>query len=194
MKTILCGVMAAVLAGSTGIALAQESGTTREAGGSEVAARTSEIKISVPDLSLAELKHAMADKSIVLLDCNGSTSYANGHIPGAIDFEGAKTDLAKRLPADQAALVVAYCGGPKCMAYQAGAEAATRLGYTNVKHFSGGISGWQAAGEKIEKADLCPRCGQGKRSDACCKANATKCSQCGMAKGSPGCCTIPKKK
>jgi len=61
------------------------------------------------------------------------------------------------LPADKAALVVAYCGGPKCMAYQAGADAAMKLGYTNVKHFPGGISGWKKAGEKCEKADMNPK-------------------------------------
>ena len=35
----------------------------------------------------------------------------------------------------------------------AGAEAASKLGYTNVKHFSGGIKGWKAADEKLEAAE-----------------------------------------
>jgi rhodanese-related sulfurtransferase len=131
-------------------------------------------KIVVPDISLADLKQAIADKSVTLLDCNGSKSYAKGHIPGAIDFEGTKADLAKRLPADKTALVVAYCGGPQCLAYKAGAEAATELGYVNVKHFAGGISGWKDAGEKCETTALCSMCGQIKGSDACCKADAPK--------------------
>jgi len=170
---------------------AKGSGTKHEGSGSKVVAAGSETKIGVPDISLAALKQAIADKAVVLLDCNGSKSYASGHIPGALDFESAKTDLAKRLPADKAALVVAYCGGPKCMAYKAGAEAATKLSYTNVKHFSGGISGWKKAGEKLETAALCPKCGQIKGSDVCCKADAVKCEKCGMAKGSPGCCAVP---
>ena len=179
MKTIMCGVMAAGLAFSATMAMATGA---------------PETKIGVPDISLADLKQAIADKAVMLLDCNGSKSFANGHIPGAIDFEGAKASLAKRLPTDKAALVVAYCGGPKCLAYQSGAVAATKLGYTNVKHFSGGISGWKDAGEKCETAALCPKCGQIKASDACCKADAPKCDQCAMAKGSPGCCAIPKVK
>jgi rhodanese-related sulfurtransferase len=109
---------------------------------------------TVPDISLTDLKKAIADKNVVLVDCNGSKSYANGHIPGAIDFEVAKDTLAQSLPKDKAALVVAYCGGSKCGAYKAGADAATKLGYTNVKHFSGGISGWKTAGEKVEAADV----------------------------------------
>ena len=151
MKKIICGVMAAGLAFSAAMAMAQGSETKNEGSGSAMAT-ISPTKIVVPDISLADLKQAMADKAVTLLDCNGSKSYANGHIPGAIDFEGAKADLAKKLPSDKASLVVAYCGGPKCLAFQTGAAAATKLGYTNVKHFSGGISGWKEAGEKCETA------------------------------------------
>ena len=48
-------------------------------------------------------------------------------------------------------LIVAYCGGPRC-AYKRAAGAAEKLGHTNVKHLSAGISGWLKAGEKAEKA------------------------------------------
>lgn len=192
MKTILYGMMTAVLAFATGTAMAQGSGAKLAAAGPKPVAGVSETQAGASDISLADLKQAIADKAIVLLDCNGSTSYAAGHIPGAVDFEGAKADLGKTLPTDKAALVVAYCGGPKCMAYRAGAEAATKLGYTNVKHFSGGISGWKNAGETTEAAVLCPKCGQIKGSDVCCKADTPKCDHCGMAKGSPGCCAKSK--
>jgi rhodanese-related sulfurtransferase len=142
--------MALVISAATATAMAQGAETTQQSSGTKASA--SEIQTRVPDISLADLKQAITDKTVVLLDCNGSKSYANGHIPGAIDFETAKAELAKKLPTDKTALVVAYCGGPKCGAYKAGAEAATKLGYTNVKHFSAGISGWKDAGEKIEAA------------------------------------------
>lgn len=187
MKTILCVMMTGVLAFSAGTAMAMGSRSQPESYGAKPA-------VGVPDISLADLKQAIADKTVVLLDCNGSKSYAAGHIPGAIDFEGAEADLAKRLPKDKATLVVAYCGGPKCMAYKAGAEAATKLGYTNVKHFSGGMSGWKKAGEMCETAALCPKCGQIKGSAACCKPDAVTCAKCGMTKGSPGCCAMSKAK
>lgn len=177
-----------------GAFMAQTAGAGCGGCGAKHAAGGTEKASVAPDISLADLKQAMADKAVVLLDCNGSKSYANGHIPGAVDFEGAAADLAKGLPVDKAALVVAYCGGPKCMAYKAGADAATKLGYTNVKHFSGGIAGWKEAGEETETAALCPKCGQIKGSAVCCKADAPKCGHCGMAKGSPGCCAAPKAK
>ncbi|GMV79633.1 MAG: hypothetical protein AMXMBFR7_08170 [Planctomycetota bacterium] len=107
----------------------------------------------VGDISLEDLKKAIAEKKVTLIDCNGADSYKKGHIPGAIDFSAAKDDLAKHLPEDKTALVVAYCGGPKCNAYKAGAAAAQKLGYTNVKHFSGGSSGWTAGGEQLKAAE-----------------------------------------
>lgn len=104
-----------------------------------------------PDISIADLKTAIAEKKVTVIDVNGSASYAEGHVPGAIDFVAKKDDLASALPADKGALVVAYCGGPKCSAYKAAAKEAEKLGYTNVKHLSAGISGWKEAGEKLEK-------------------------------------------
>ena len=106
-----------------------------------------------PDISIKELKSAMADKKVTLLDVNGTDSYKQGHIPGAIDYTAKRDKLAKVLPKDKNALVVAYCGGPRCQAYQSAAKAAKDLGYTNVKHLVAGISGWQEAGEKMEKVD-----------------------------------------
>jgi len=104
-----------------------------------------------PEIQIKELKSAIADNHVTILDVNGSDSYKEGHIPGAIDYSAYKERLASILPKDKHALVVAYCGGPKCNAYEAAAKAAKELGYTNVKHLTAGISGWQAAGEKMEK-------------------------------------------
>ena len=105
---------------------------------------------SIPDISINDLKTAIADKSVTLLDANGTEMYREGHIPGAINFEANADQLTKVLPKDKSALVVAYCGGPKCMAYKSAAAKALELGYTNVKHLPAGISGWKSAGEKIE--------------------------------------------
>jgi rhodanese-related sulfurtransferase len=104
-----------------------------------------------PDISIADLKQAIADKKVTVIDVNPAGSYANGHVPGAISFAAQKDSLASVLPADKGALVVAYCGGPQCSAYKAAANKAAELGYTNVKHLSAGISGWKAAGEALEK-------------------------------------------
>jgi rhodanese-related sulfurtransferase len=112
---------------------------------------TAAMAAEFPDISIADLKQAIADKKVTVIDVNGAASYAKGHVPGAINFAEAKADLASKLPADKGALVVAYCGGPSCSAYKAAANKAAELGYTNVKHLSAGISGWLQAGEATEK-------------------------------------------
>jgi rhodanese-related sulfurtransferase len=103
------------------------------------------------DISITDLKKAIADKKVTLVDANGTHSYKSGHIPGAIDFKANGSNLASLLPSDKDALVVAYCGGPSCEAYKAAAEQVAALGYKNVKHLSAGISGWLQAGEPTEK-------------------------------------------
>jgi len=103
-----------------------------------------------PDISVKEVKALVQSKTAVLIDVNGTTSWKKGHVPGALDFDAVETDLAKSLPSDKGTLIVAYCGGPRCNAYKAAAEAAQKLGYKNVKHMSAGISGWTSAGEKTE--------------------------------------------
>lgn len=108
---------------------------------------------SYPDISIAELKAAIAENKVVVIDVNGTSSYRKGHIPGAIDYSAHKGNLAAKLPADKNTLIVAYCGGPMCGAYKAAAKAAQEMGYTNVKHLSAGISGWTKAGEVLEKAE-----------------------------------------
>src|SRR5262245_241692 len=94
-----------------------------------------------PDISIDELKAAIAAKKVTVIDVNGEESYKKGHVPSALEFGAVKDKLASVLPQDKKALVVAYCGGPKCQAYTAAAKAAQKLGYKNVKHMSAGISG-----------------------------------------------------
>jgi rhodanese-related sulfurtransferase len=103
------------------------------------------------DVSIKEVKELTAAKKAVLLDVNGTESYQKGHVPGALDFAAIKDQLAASLPADKSTVIIAYCGSPKCKAYREAAEAAAKLGYTNVKHMSAGIKGWKEAGEPVEK-------------------------------------------
>jgi rhodanese-related sulfurtransferase len=102
------------------------------------------------DISYDELKAAVEAKKAVVIDANGSSSFKEGHIPGAIDFEANKDKLATVLPADKNALVVAYCGGPQCSAWEDAAKVASSLGYKQVKHFTAGMKGWQDANGPVE--------------------------------------------
>lgn len=107
---------------------------------------------AVPDITIKDLKKAIGEKKVIILDVNGTRSYTKGHVPTAIDFASKGGELEKILKdKDKGTLVVAYCGGPSCGAYKKATSKAQKLGFTNVKHLSVGISGWLQAGEKTEK-------------------------------------------
>ena len=103
-----------------------------------------------PDISINEVNKLAESKSAVIIDVNGDESFKAGHVPGALDYASIKDNLASSLPKQKDALIVAYCGNPKCGAYLRAAKAAQKLGYTNIKHMTAGISGWKAAGMKTE--------------------------------------------
>ena len=104
-----------------------------------------------PEISIDDMKAAMADKKVILLDANGTKTWQEGHIPGAINFAADKEKLSSVLPQDKGALIVAYCMCVGCPYYLDAANAAKKLGYTNVKHFSLGIYGWRESGSPVEK-------------------------------------------
>ena len=104
------------------------------------------------DISITEVKQLAESKSAVIIDVNGDDSFKAGHVPGAVNFAAIKDTFATSLPKKKDALIVAYCGNPKCGAYLRAAKAAEKLGYTNIKHMSAGISGWKAAGMKTESS------------------------------------------
>ena len=103
-------------------------------------------------ISHQELQSAVASKAVTLLDVNGTESFKEGRIPGAIDFIANEDRIASLLPKKKDALIVAYCGNEYCPAYVAAATAAQKLGYTNVKHYAPGIDGWKKSGAKVEKS------------------------------------------
>ena len=75
-----------------------------------VAMAASVLAGDYPDISIKDLKEAIAAKKVTVIDVNGASSYAKRHIPTAIDFSSKSRELAKVLPKDKKALVVAYCG------------------------------------------------------------------------------------
>ncbi len=94
------------------------------------------------EVSRDELVRLLEKKAVFVVDVNSSKSFRKERIPTAIHYLTHKGKLKKLFPTDKSALIVAYCGGPSCSAWKWAAKKACELGYTNVKHFKGGISGW----------------------------------------------------
>jgi rhodanese-related sulfurtransferase len=102
------------------------------------------------DVTYEELVTAVRDKKAIVIDANGTESYEKMHVTGAINFKDDK-GLQKALPRDRNALIIAYCGGPKCAAWTSVADYVSKAGYTNIRHYSGGLKEWaekQASGQK----------------------------------------------
>lgn len=116
------------------------------AGDTPAAPPAAAAEATFPEISVDEVKALVASGKAVLLDANGSADFAEGHLPGSLDFAALGDGLAAKLPKDKSTLVVAYCGGPGCSAWKRAATAVAALGYTNVRHFKGGMSGWKEAG------------------------------------------------
>ena len=79
------------------------------------------------DISINEVNKLTESKSAVIIDVNGNESFKAGHVPGALNFTAIKDNLAANLPKKKDALIVAYCGSPKCGAYLRAAKAAEKL-------------------------------------------------------------------
>src|SRR5471032_2954195 len=98
-------------------------GSVSAAGPVSVAAAAQNPKAesaSFSDIDHKDLAKLVADKKVVLIDCNGSDTFKANHIPGAIDFEANGANLDKLLPKDKDTLIVAYCGNEFCPAYKSG--------------------------------------------------------------------------
>lgn len=98
------------------------------------------------EVSKTELKQLIDSNSVTIIDVNSEKTFKENHIPTAVNFYENKTAFEKVLPSSKDSLIVAYCGGPKCTAWQKAAKEACAKGYTNIKHFKGGIKGWKDSG------------------------------------------------
>jgi thiosulfate/3-mercaptopyruvate sulfurtransferase len=90
-------------------------------------------------------------------------SYKKQHIPGAVQFEFPKEEVAKLddktkaaftkiLGANKNRLIVIYCGFTKCGRSHNGAMWAVKMGYKNVYRYPGGIKAWAEAEYPVDKA------------------------------------------
>ena len=69
------------------------------------------------------------------------------HIPGSI-LATTKADAIKMLRRDEE--IVVYCSDDACYASGAAAQMMEREGYTDVRHYKGGLEDWMAAGYPLE--------------------------------------------
>ncbi len=100
--------------------------------------------ISPKDLNLLIL-----DGKVVPIDVNSPQSWAQAHVPGAVNLDPTSY-RADDLPSDKGALLVFYCSNHWCRKAPNAARRAASLGYTSVRVMSAGIKGWLDAKLPVE--------------------------------------------
>jgi rhodanese-related sulfurtransferase len=97
-------------------------------------------RITRPDLQ------ALLDSgSVTLVEALPMSAYDAEHIPGAVNARGGLTaDVAATLAPDRSGIVVVDCSG--CGRSKVTDAAFERLGYTDVRVYSGGRADWADAG------------------------------------------------
>jgi rhodanese-related sulfurtransferase len=119
-----------------------------------------------PEVSTAELRAALADPEVVVLDARPLEEFAVSHIPGARSVAGKPnlapshytadvSDVARMLP-DRATRLIVYCNGLYCGRSKRFSADLRVAGYTNVRRYQLGIPAWRGLGgvTQVEKAAL----------------------------------------
>jgi rhodanese-related sulfurtransferase len=98
-----------------------------------------------------ELKAAIEQGNVTVVDALPGSYFAQAHLPGAVNLfvEEAAERAAEVLP-DRGAAIVTYCSNVSCPNSEGVARTLTRLGYTNVRKYREGIQDWVEAGLPIE--------------------------------------------
>ena len=149
------------LVASTGLAFAPLLAATRIQAQSIVDAILAEPGQRTGEVSTAELKKILAERSAIVLDARPHLEYAISHIPGALNVAakpGVSTsmyvsdvaEVGRLLSGDKAAGVVLYCNGPYCGKSKRLAEELLAAGYNNVRRYQLGIPIWRALGGVTE--------------------------------------------
>ena len=91
-----------------------------------------------------DVQQRLGQGGLAVFDLNARHAWRQARVPGAVnlvpDFDAAL------LPPEPATPLVFYCSNPLCRKAPNAARRAGKLGYTDVRVMSAGISGWLGAG------------------------------------------------
>lgn len=109
------------------------------------------VSIDRTEISREEIQRRLHDPSLVVVDALPASSYADGHIPGArnLPLTDIPARVAEVLP-DRAAEIAVYCGSVTCPVAEQAIGKLHALGYTNLRHYHGGLADWRESGGPLE--------------------------------------------
>jgi len=132
-----------------------------QAAGSDILLATlAETDAATPEVSTAEMRAVLAEKSGLVLDARSRAEFDAGHIPGALHLDAPGDQyvaaVINAVGGDKARAIVLYCNGPYCQASRRFAEQLSKAGFTNVRRYQLGMPVWRALGgpTQVEAAGI----------------------------------------
>ena len=102
------------------------------------------------ELTLNEFDRVRAES--LVLDVLPSSSFRNGHIPGAVSLPVDQiTSLASLIVPYHRSRIVVYCASRTCPHGPRAVSTLSEMGYQHVTLFPGGIEEWTASGRKLDR-------------------------------------------
>ena len=87
-------------------------------------------------------------EALVVIDTRSEAHYAQGHVPGAINFPHRLMDAQSTAALDRSKVYVTYCDGIGCNGSTKGAYKLAKFGLT-VKEMLGGLDFWVRDGQPL---------------------------------------------
>ena len=91
------------------------------------------------------------EEDFKLVDVRSNESYANGHIPGAINIPRVEIPDKHADYLNKDDKIVVYCSSYKCPASTQSARKLLDLEYSNTLDYKASVKGWLDAGFELEK-------------------------------------------
>ncbi|WP_409187030.1 rhodanese-like domain-containing protein [Amycolatopsis sp. VS8301801F10] len=112
----------------------------------------------LPLIGREELKTAMDEGTVIVVDTMPPDYYAREHLPGARNIPGFPYEQAARFTdehaprvvPDKTAPIVVYCANTPCRNSEFVGARLLELGYADVRKYREGIEDWVAAGHPTE--------------------------------------------
>ena len=107
------------------------------------------------EVSTAEMKQILENKSAMVFDSRPAREYAVGHIPGALNVSAKPgvpisvyvsdvNEIERTVKGDKATPIVLYCNGPFCQKSKRLAAELIDAGFANVRRYQLGMPTWRA--------------------------------------------------
>ena len=107
--------------------------------------------LSMQSISREELKRALEQHRVSLVDARSPEEFAKSHLPGALNIPaGRAAELAPQLLPDAQAFIVTYCVNFTWKLSEQLARELLALGYKNILIYEEGRQDWMKAGLPLE--------------------------------------------